>query len=207
MFALPIVPLETEVWKYHRQTAIRQRNMVGLGLLNLKDSSMKRMRAVTALWASIPLMISGCQKQPQQTSSAPTTAQKATTPVFVFSKTVSPSEVAPKGNENLGKPRDPVYRLDLPQAEAHAVVQGDARTILEAALSGANRSALLSDYSASALIDNLPKGFRDSCDQMLAGWGNTLEGTAKWSVRLLFSLPHQSRGTEAVLALRWRANW
>jgi hypothetical protein len=147
-------------------------------------------------------MISGCQKQPQPAAGTPTTAQKATAPVFVLSKTLSPAEVVPRANENPGKPRDPVYRLNLPQAEEHAVVQGVARTTLEAALSGASSSAPLSDYSASTLIDDLPKGFRDSCDQMLAGWGNTLEGTAKWSARLLFSLPRQSGGTEAVLAFR-----
>jgi hypothetical protein len=166
--------------------------------------------------ASIPLMISGCQKQPQQTStdqqhlleqsaaqsSTPTSAQKATTPVFVFSKTVSPSEAAPKANENLGKPGDQVHRLHSPQADEHAVVQGIARTKLEAALAGASKSASLPDDSASTLIDNLPKGFRDSCDQMMAGWGNTLEGSGKWTVRLLFSLPHQSGRTEAVLAFR-----
>ena len=162
---------------------------------------MKRMRAVTALWASIPLMISGCQKQPQQTSSTPATAQKAAAPVLVSSKTVPPQHSAPKANENLENPRDQVSRLNLPQSDERAVLRGAARTILEAAVSGASRSAPLPDSSASTLIDNLPKGFRDSCDQMMAGWGNTLQGTAKWSVRLLFSFP-QSGGTEAVLAFR-----
>jgi hypothetical protein len=163
---------------------------------------MKRMRAVTALWASIPLMISGCQKQPKQTFSPPATAQKAAAPVLVSSKTVSSPQASAKANENLGNPRDQASRLNLPQSDEHAVVQGAARTALEAAVSGASRSAPLPDSSASTLIDNLPKGFRDSCDQMMAGWGNTLQGTAKWSVRLLFSFPHQSGGTEAVLAFR-----
>lgn len=178
---------------------------------------MKVLRIVAALSALIPLMFAGCREQPQQTvpnsahavtqaaaplppSGAPTTVQKAA-PVFVFSTTASAPKTAPTTNANQGRVYEASIQEDLPQADENVVLQGTARTTLEAALSGATGSgpALLPDESVAPLMDSVPEEFRDSCDAMVANWA--AKGKAKWTVRVLFSL-RRREGTEAVLALR-----
>jgi hypothetical protein len=179
---------------------------------------MKAMRTV-AFFASLAFVIAGCEKQPQQTapdsahavahaaaplppSNPPKTAQKAS-PVFVFSTTASGPEAASATNASQGEVSEVSIRLDLPQADANVVLQGAARTTLEAALSVASGSApvLLPDESAAALMDNLPEEFRGSCDAMASGWRSDEKGAGKWTVRVLFSL-RRLEGTKAVLAFR-----
>jgi hypothetical protein len=180
---------------------------------------MKVIRIVAALSALVPFMFAGCRKQSQQTvpnsaqavtqaaapippSSASTAVQKAA-PVFVYSTTVSTPRTAPATNENKGRVYEAGSREDLPQADEYVVLQGAARTTLEAALSGAAGSGpvLLPDESAATLMDSLPEEFRNSCDAMVANWGANAKGKAKWTVRVLFSL-RRPEEMEAMLALR-----
>ncbi len=74
--------------------------------------------------------------------------------------------------------------------------------MLETAVSGATGSGpvLLPDESAATLIGSLPEEFRNSCGAMWLGFGENEEGTAKWTVRVLYSL-RRHEGTEAVLAI------
>ena len=186
---------------------------------SLKGFSVKVMRMVGALSAVIPFMFAGCGEQPQQTvpngahavtqasaplppSGAPVTVQKAVR-IFVHSATVSAPKTATTPNANQGKEYEASGREDLPQADESVLLQGAARTTLEAALSGATGSGpvLLSDESAATLMDSVPEEFRDSCDAMVSNWGENAKGKAKWTVRMLFSLL-RPEGTEAVLALR-----
>ncbi len=174
---------------------------------------------LVALSASIPIMIAGCKKASEQTvptsahavtqaaappppSSAPTTVQKAAS-VLVYSTTLSTPKTAPTTNANQGGVYEASSREDLPQADQNVVLQGTARTMLEATLSGATGSGpvLLPDDSAATLMDSVPEEFRNSCHAMVANWGENARGKAKWTVRVLFSL-RRSEGTEAVLALQ-----
>jgi hypothetical protein len=180
---------------------------------------MKVMRMMAALSALIPFMFAGCGKQSQQAtpdsahavtqasalvppSSARTTVQKAA-PAFVFSTTLSAPKTAQTTNAIQGRAYEPSSQEDLPQADESVALKGTARTTLEAALSGAAGSGLvlLPDESAATLIDSLPEEFRNSCDAMVANWGENAKGKAKWTVRVLFSLRRPEQ-TEAVLALR-----
>jgi hypothetical protein len=180
---------------------------------------MKVMRVVAALSALIPFMLAGCEKQLQQStpasahavtpaaapvppSSAPITVQKAAR-VFVYSTTVSVPKTALMTNEKQGTVYEPSSQEDLPQADEDVVLKGTARTTLEVVLSGATGigPVLLPDESAATLMDSVPEEFRDSCDAMVANWGENARGKAKWTVRVLFSL-RRREGTEAVLALR-----
>jgi hypothetical protein len=175
---------------------------------------MKVMWIVVALFNSISFVIAGCKKQAEPTtpysahavvqaaapsppSSTPTAVQKAA-PVFVYSNAVSASKAAPTTNANL-EAHEAAIRLDLPQADEYVVLRGAART----ALSGMTGSGpvLLPDKFATTLMNNLPKEFRDSCDAMVGGWGENVEGTAKWTVGVLFSL-RRPGGMDAVLAFR-----
>jgi len=178
---------------------------------------MKAVGILAAFAALISFVVTGCQKQSQQTmpadahgathstapvnlSSAPTTTQK-TTPAFVDSAAASTTEATT--NANGPKVLEVGDRLNLVQADDHVVLQKAARTTIEAALSAAAGSSplVLHDESAAPLLDNLPQEFRDSCDAMMAGWGQYAERTPKWTVWVLFSLRH-SEGMEAVLAFR-----
>ncbi len=180
---------------------------------------MKVTRIVAALSVLITLMFAGCEKQSQQTvpnsahavtqaaapappSSAPAMLHKAA-PVFVFSTTASAPKTVLTTNENQGRGYEPSSQEDLPQADENVVLQGAARTTLEAALSAASGSGpvLLPDDSTATLMDSLPEEFRNSCYAMVANWGANAKGKAKWTVRVLFSL-RRPEGTEAVLALR-----
>jgi hypothetical protein len=178
---------------------------------------MKWMRMVAALSASIPLMIAGCQKQSQQSTPnsahtpqsvpsnpagrTPAVEQKAN-PVLVYSTSISTPK-APTPNANQERVDEAGSREDLPQPDEYVVLQGTARTTLEAALSGATGSGpvLLPDQSAATLMDSVPEQFRNSCEAMVANWGANAMGKAKWTVRVLFSLRRPER-TEALLAFR-----
>ena len=179
---------------------------------------MKAMRTA-AFFASLAFVIAGCEKQPQQTapdsahalahaaaplppSNPPKTGQKAS-PVFVFSTTASAPKAASATNASQGEVSEVSSRLDLPQADANVVLQGAARTTMEAALSGASGRGpvLLPNESAAALMDNLPEEFRGSCDAMAAGWRSDEKGAGKWTVRVLFSL-RGVEGTKGVLVFR-----
>jgi len=175
---------------------------------------MKQTRIVAAFSLSMALMIAGCQRQSQLTPSSPygaaqsaapnlpsnmsTSVQKAT-PVIVLSTTVSTAKEAPTTTATQTKVSEVSFREDLPQADERVVLQGVARTTLEAALAVASGSepVLLPEDTTAPLMDSLPEGFRNSCTAIMAGWG----GTAKWTVRVLFSL-HRVEGTEAVLTFR-----
>jgi hypothetical protein len=182
-----------------------------------------RIAAISAaLAASIALIAAGCQKQPQQAApqSAPSVAHAAAapapadaqntapkaTPVLV-SSTAAPAPKAaqaPSASQETSQP--PSSQLDLPQFDDSFALQGPARAALEAALSRASGAepVLLPDESVAALMASASDDFRNSCRAMISNWTLSADGTAKWSVRVLFSLRPADRpgATQAVLAFR-----
>ena len=167
-------------------------------------------RIVAAFCVLIALMIAGCQSSqrpsspnaqaaaPSLPSSTPPREQKVT-PVLVFSTAMSAPKAAPTTTANPREDGEASVRLDLPQTDERVVLQGAARTTLEAALARASGTepVLLPDDSTAPLMNSLSEEFRGSCTAIMMGWG----GTAKWTVRVLFSL-HRVEGTEAVLTFR-----
>ena len=183
---------------------------------------MKALRILPLLSASIPLLLAGCQKPQQATPqksgqaaaqtavsrtvvTAPANSQKPAQ-LFVFSTTPSTAKPAPPTNINQGEAHEGSNRLDLPQSDEHVVLLPAARTALEAALSGAsgNSPVVLTDESATALMESLGDEYRNSCGGLVWVWGPTARDTAKWTVRVLYSW-RRPEGTEAVLALRCAA--
>jgi hypothetical protein len=182
-----------------------------------------RIAAISAaLAASVALIAAGCQKQPQQAApqSAPSVAQAAAAPAPADAQNTSPkanpvlvsstaapppaAAQAPSASQETSQP--PSSQLDLPQLDDSFALQAPARAALEATLSqeGGNGPVLLSDESAAALMDGLSDAFRKSCHAMISNWTLSANGTAKWTVRVLFSLRPANRpgATQAVLAFR-----
>lgn len=171
----------------------------------------------------IALIVAGCQKQPQQAApqsaqrvsqaavpAAPANAQNpAPKPntVIVFAATSpapQPAAPAPTATQTTWPPAN--SRLDLPELDQTFALQRPARAALEAALSRASGKGpvLLSDESATALMDGLSEDFRNSCNAVLATWAPQFAGTGRWTVRVLFSMrrPDRPDETQAVLAFR-----
>jgi len=91
---------------------------------------------------------------------------------------------------------------NLPQSNDKVELSSAVRKTLEAALSGTIGSTPipLSRETAAPIVASLPKGFRNSCIEVVEAWPGA-QDTDEWTARVLFSVRNES-GIEAVLALR-----